>query len=630
MKKMSLNKKIVAVIASSFVLISGIIFLQIINSVAAMGERIKNDVYEIAMDGFKRELRSTTQIALSLISAINERDDLDEAAKVTLIRDLTGALRYGDDGYFYAYRKGTGINVVHGATPSNVGRDLWGLQSPDGEQYIIRDLDRAASEGSLYVDYYWSKPNAGTDELFEKIGTALEVPDTDIWVGTGAYKDDINDYILGIEENLNSYISSFTRTILIIFLFGAVIIMLVTYLRIRSTVKALIKLAVFLAETEGRNFSKTFTVDKEKRFTDEVDLLGYGVNEIMEKVSQFMDEVKVKTGELFQMDSGLRKAIMDSGQEIRAIKEITGESKEQAQLHGKSLETAEAVLNTLSSNLQILDESIEKQENSIQSSSSATEQIARGVDSMTEKLGGAVKDVQEITDKTEQGRSTISRVSSLIGEVVENSKKLQAANSIIANLASKTNLLSMNAAIEAAHAGDAGRGFSVVAEEIRNLAELSSKQSLSVKENLKLISGSIGEVSEAAAFSEKEFGGISRSVSHVNHMVRALENEMSELNRGSEEIRGELKSLSGQSEVLLNESRSIGKEKEEMKMVFDRFRYAGTKVNDDMEKIHGRITQMGAAIHTIEGISRSNMDKLDELKSKAVEFKTRGDGNPHP
>ena len=113
-------------------------------------------------------------------------------------------IRFGTDGYFYGYQRGNGINVIHGGNPGNVGKNLWDLQSPDKKQYIIRELDKAASDGSMFLEFYWSKPGEPENVVFPKLGTAMMVPGTDIWIGTGVYTDEIEKAVLSLESELDS------------------------------------------------------------------------------------------------------------------------------------------------------------------------------------------------------------------------------------------------------------------------------------------------------------------------------------------------------------------------------------------------------------------------------------------
>ena len=625
MVKISINTKLITLIATTFLLFSLVMSIILIHSIKRMEEYVIQETRDMAYDGFKRELQSTTELAVTLISAIEKRTDLDDSGKEALITDLTESLRFGEDGYFYGYENGTGINVIHGTVPSNHGKSLWNQTSPDGSQKIIQDLDKAANDGSLFVEFYWSKPDRPEGEVFPKLGTAMKVPGTDIWVGTGAYLDSIDEYINSVDSELGIRISQFTRIILLSFLAGAVILIIITFIRVRSTVRSLIKLSDFIEKTEGRDFSDRYLPAKKSTFPDEVDTLSSSLNDILDRISLFLNDFKAKTADQIRNDGELRENIILSVEEMKKIREITDDSRNRSHQYEESLKTAEQSLTHLTGNLKNLNQSIEHQEISISDSSSAVEQITRGVENLSHKLTGATDDVREMTRKTEQGRLSVNNVLNLVETIVTESEKLQSANKLIANIASKTNLLSMNAAIEAAHAGSAGRGFSVVAEEIRNLAELSSQQSLSVKENLKQITQSISDVSIAARDSDGEFHGIIESIEHVQNLFSSLESEMGELNSGSVQIRKDLENLKDQASSLLGESRRIDRERQEIGGVFEHLKTAGVQSGMDMDEIHEKIRTMEESIQSVEKMSRENREKMIQLKERADDFQTERD-----
>ena len=98
----------------------------------------------LIIESYKNELKNTTELAAGIVQTVFSRDDLTREQKLELAEQMINPLRFGEDGYFYAYQNGTGINIYHGLAPANQGRNLWDLQSPDGSQYIIRDLDRGS------------------------------------------------------------------------------------------------------------------------------------------------------------------------------------------------------------------------------------------------------------------------------------------------------------------------------------------------------------------------------------------------------------------------------------------------------------------------------------------------------
>ena len=134
----------------------------------------------------------------------------------------------------------------------------------------------------------------------------------------------------------------------------------------------------------------------------------------------------------------------------------------------------------------------------------------------------------KLTEEASIGKVKQSAVDSSVREIASQSELLMEANEVIAGIASQTNLLAMNAAIEAAHAGEAGKGFSVVADEIRRLSETSAEQSRSIGAELGKISETIAEVVETSRESETVFASITSEIDTTDILVKQIERAMAE------------------------------------------------------------------------------------------------------
>ena len=183
-----------------------------------------------------------------------------------------------------------------------------------------------------------------------------------------------------------------------------------------------------------------------------------------------------------------------------------------------------------------LNSSIESQAASVAQSSSSIEEMVANIASITGTLEKTDKVIKELSDSTQDGRTTLQESNSITEKIAEESGSLMEASSVIQHIASQTNLLAMNAAIEAAHAGEAGKGFAVVADEIRKLAEESSSQGKTITSTLKTLSTEIESLSEASKIVESKFNTIFELSEEVKQMSGRVTEAMQEQSNGSKEV----------------------------------------------------------------------------------------------
>ena len=193
-----------------------------------------------------------------------------------------------------------------------------------------------------------------------------------------------------------------------------------------------------------------------------------------------------------------------------------------------------------------LNEHVEEQSSSVAASSSATEEMIANIRSVTDTLITNSKNVKELQEASEAGHTSLNEVVTDIQGIARESESLLEINAVMQNIASQTNLLSMNAAIEAAHAGESGRGFAVVADEIRKLAESSSKQSKTIGGVLKSIKGSIDKITKSTDVVLGKFDAIGDGVKTVSIQEDNILHAMEEQGHGSKQI---LQAVSNVNEV---------------------------------------------------------------------------------
>ena len=162
--------------------------------------------------------------------------------------------------------------------------------------------------------------------------------------------------------------------------------------------------------------------------------------------------------------------------------------------------------------------------------------MVANISAISENVAKAAASFDELKGTAARGREGIGAVQDLVTKLSAQSDSLLEANSVIDNIASQTNLLAMNAAIEAAHAGESGKGFSVVAEEIRKLAEDSAEQSRTIAAGLKATIDSIKNIAQATVTADSAFDDVATKIASVVAFAQEINIAMSEQNEGSRQV----------------------------------------------------------------------------------------------
>ncbi|MCL2519552.1 MAG: methyl-accepting chemotaxis protein [Spirochaetaceae bacterium] len=202
----------------------------------------------------------------------------------------------------------------------------------------------------------------------------------------------------------------------------------------------------------------------------------------------------------------------------------------------KGIETVEISITELNGLSDKLTEQIESQVTSLTQSSAAVKEMIANIGSITGNIKKLNDGFNHLKEASSLGRDLLLAMSEQIHEVSTQSESLQEANEAIQSIASQTNLLAMNAAIEAAHAGEAGKGFAVVAEEIRRLAEESAERAIDTGTNLLRIKESVDRVTNGNEEAQNSFSIVLGRINNLNDIQLQIGAAMTEQNEGSKEV----------------------------------------------------------------------------------------------
>ena len=499
-----------------FVLVSiptvGLAFLGIHYLKQSMDESM--EVYEESMtDGYSMEIKSQVQGALAVVQSYydqSQRGELTEEEAQKMAAEAVRAMRYRDDASGYIWIDGSDyVLVMHPILTEQEGTDRYDLTDQNGVK-VTQNVVAAAKAGGGYNEFYFTKsdgvtvaPKIAYYEMFEPWGWA---------VATGNYVDDMNAKI----DDRKHYIQEEFSQMLMVYSVAAVL-MLFAALAVSALSGLRITKGIKLVEGHLRQSAMgdlSFTVSPALlRRSDEIGEMARSLDNVRQSLASMLVSTKFEY---------ISESIRNTNQAIEDLAQgATNQANETETVNEKIVELG-GVIEVEKNGVDKLEEAVSAM---IGHSSGASESIHE-LDRITKVTIEAIEMVSEQTNKNNDSAANINK-----------------AIEIIKGLANQTNLLSLNASIEAARAGDAGKGFAVVAEEIRNLSEESSG-------NAKEIEGIVKELIHNVESSVSKMDEVTQNVQKQQKCLEETRTAFMNLSKEVAMVEEVTKEIGGQTEIL--------------------------------------------------------------------------------
>ncbi|PIE97315.1 MAG: hypothetical protein CR988_08310, partial [Treponema sp.] len=328
-------------------------------------------------------------------------------------------------------------------------------------------------------------------------------------------------------------------------------------------------------------------------------------------LTHLLDEIKTASTSLFKNGKLLSGNIQATHNSTETLQTHIDEMKEEINLENQSISDLHEIINDLNIFVGSLDTSINQQGQTSLAVIDKISQLVEDTKNLNTKTEELTKDFNDLNQTSQEGHTHVSKMTSAVEKVSRHSQSLMETNNLITAISEQTNLLAMNAAIEAAHAGEAGKGFAVVAGEIRNLAEKTGEEATAIDSLLKEVIQSIDSLTDATNQILQNFQDIIQKSDSFNQTLSFMEDFITTMSSRGGDMNDMLIALKDELDTVRNETQVLEKNQAQSEEGFK-------KLNELSQGVNKRFIEMINSIQTMKD-SITLVYKIEQETTKSIE-----------
>ncbi|RBO15648.1 chemotaxis protein [Vibrio cholerae] len=448
------------------------------------------------IDAKKKELQAYLMMGVTAVKPLYESDKAGE--NQAQAKQILKAMHFDSDGYFFAYDS-QGVNTLHAIKPELEGKNLYGMKDENGVAVIAGLID-ASKMGDGFLYFSWHKPTINAQA--PKLGYAEYLPKWDWVLGTGIYIDDVDTQVAEFRAQREADLYDQMISAIGLSVVGLVFTIIAVSVLVSRGIAPLQHVVSSLQAVAAGGGDLTARIKVESQ--DEIGDVAKAFNAFMDKLHPLMTDIRA------------------SANTVEAAAQELDQQTSQAshKMDGHCLETDKVVA------------AVTEMSATAREVASNTYSTAQAIESANSQIAVAQKEVNLAIDGIGELVNEVNQTSAAVGDLSQQAAKITQVLKVIGDIAEQTNLLALNAAIEAARAGEQGRGFAVVADEVRSLASRTQNSTKEIGEMLNALHQGVSKAVQSMNISQERgektalesvqikesLAGISKAVSLIHDM----------------------------------------------------------------------------------------------------------------
>jgi methyl-accepting chemotaxis protein len=502
------------------------------------------DTRQRLMADAKTALQSTVQVAMGAIKPLYDAAAPGDTAARAQVVKMLSSISYGKEGYFFGYDS-EAARVFKGSSPDDIGKSFKDAKDPSG-LYYVRDLVAVGKAGTHYLQYSSALP--GKSEVLPKLGYTDYLAKWDMAVGSSINLDGIEAQVAVVQKNVDARLSNMLMSI---FGIAALVLVLIAIVGVFVTGSIVRPLRLMkdnlddIASGDG-DLTRRLTVSS-----------GDELGELAGSFNRFADKIHGLVSQIVEMTSQLTG--------------LVGEVSDQAHRSEKAMERQRHETDQVATAINEMSAAAHEVAKSAQGAAVAAQQTDAEGQAAKRVVDGSIKQIHALVSDIRSSGTSLDSLQNDVSSIVS-------VLSVIRSIADQTNLLALNAAIEAARAGEAGRGFAVVADEVRALASRTQQSTQEIQSMIdRLQTGTQGAVEAMRRSSEAGDGtsaqaneagasldamaGLIGTINSMNAQIASAAEEQTavaeEINRSVHQIAEAVDSVADQTQQSAHTSRNL-------------------------------------------------------------------------